>query len=274
MKKFFSNIKKGAKEHGPGISIIAGVVGLVASNVFTFIGTVKSVRKIDEIEQELGRETTKKEKIKYCWKHYVPSVTTIVTGVSAVIGGDQIKTKRFKKEVATNVAALAVEKANFEDYKDIVKDKLDEKQQKEVEKEFREKQYENMSPTIHNPNALTDDQYLCYDEKFNAWYAASQNEIDAAINKINKKASLMQCTTANDYFEALEDIQEANGTDGYRAGKPIPRAAVCRDVGWIAGQEITAYTEDVGIRPNDSKPAVFVYFDPSPTRDFREYIGS
>ena len=273
MKKFFSSMKEGAVKHGPGISIIAGVVGLVASNVFTFFGTIKSVRKIDEVEKELGRETTNKEKIKYCWKHYIPSVTTIVTGASAVIGGDQVKTKRFKREVATNVAALAAEKANFEDYKDVVKDKLNEKQQEEVNKEYREKQSDRLSPAVHNPNALTDDQFYCFDETVNAWYAATQNEIDAAVNKINRKASLMEKSVYDEYFQALEDIQEENGTDGYRQGKPIPRASVGKRIGWIAGQEITAYTEDVGIRPNDNKPAVYVYIDPSPRYDKDDYIG-
>lgn len=269
-KLSLGTIKEGAKKHGPGISIIAGVIGLVASNVFTFFGTVKSVRKIDEIENELGRETTKKEKIKYCWKHYIPSVTTIVTGASAVIGGDQVKTRRFKKDVAANVAALAVEKANFSDYKDIVKDKLDEKQQEEVQKEYREKQYDRIQPSIYNQNALTDDQFLCFDEWFNVWFAASKNELEAAANRINKKTSIMQTATPDDFYEALENIQEENGTDGYRNGDPIVRPGICRELGWSAGQELTIYTDDTGIRPNDNKPAIFVDYAPSPTRNYRE----
>lgn len=277
MKKFLSNFKQGAVKHGPGISIVAGVIGLVASNVFTFFGTIKSVRKIDEIEKELGRKTTNKEKVKYCWKHYIPSITTITTSVGAVIGGDKVKTKRFKQDLAANAIALATEKANFEseregfqNYKDAVEDKLSKKQKEEVEQEYRNKQYENMKPTMYNQSALKEDQFLCFDSWFNVWFAASKNELEAAANKINKMTSVMQTATPDDFYEALENIQDENGTDGYRNGEAIVRPGICRSLGWAAGQELTIYTDDTGIRPNDNKPAIFVDYAPSPTRDYME----
>ncbi len=261
MKKVtFSNIKEGVKKHGPGISIVAGVVGLVASNVFTFFGTVKSVRKIDEIENELGRETTNKEKIKYCWKHYIPSVTTIVTGASAVIGGDQLKTKRFKKEVAANVAALAVEKANFEDYKDVVKDKLDKKQQEEVQNEYEKKQIERMDevqPMKYNPDVPMGDDVYCYDPLFNVKFIASQNKIENAANIINRDTTTGSYASLQQFYHNL-DIPREDMPD------------IADEIGWRVGEMLTVYCHEAKIK--DGIPRMVIRYNIEPRRGYQDLL--
>lgn len=261
MKKFnISNFKNGVKKHAPSISIVAGVVTLVGSNVFTFLATVKSVRKIDTVEEELGRETTKKEKIKYCWKHYIPSVTTIVTGTSAVIGGDKVKSNRFKKEIASNVAALAVEKANFADYKDAVKEKLDEKTLEKVDKEYNKKQVERMDemqPMKFDPDIPMGDKVYCYDPLFNVKFIASQNDIQEAVNIINRDTSQYNYAPLQQFYHNL-DIDREDMPD------------IADDIGWKAGELLTVSTNEAKLK--DGIPRMVIRYNIEPKRGFKDIL--
>lgn len=262
-------IGKWFKKHAPEITLGAGVVGLLTSNVLTALATVRAVRNNDKIEAELGRKTTKKEKIKNSWKYYAAPTAVAATSAGAVLYADKMNLK--KNAVA--MSGWVAEKAAFNDYREIVREKLTDKKSKEIEDEYREKRSNNVQLMPYNPEALKDDQFPCFDEYYNIWFAASKNEIDQAVNRVNRRTSLLETAIGDNFYDELEKIQDSNGTNGYRNGQPIVRSILSGRLGWPVGTELSVDTEDTGIRPTDGKPAIFITYSPAPVYDYRGYKG-
>lgn len=256
----FKTIKKGAKEKGPVVGIIGGVVTLIASNIFTFFGTQKYVRKIDEVEEQLGRETTPKEKIKYTWKYFVPTGVSIIGGTGAVATGSVFKTKHFKAKLAAGALQLAAKERELDDLQEIVENELDEKTRKKVEQKIEEKQIERMDeaqPMKYNPEVPMGDKVYCYDPLFNVKFIASQNDIENAANIINRDLTTGSYAPLQQFYHNL-DIPRDEMPD------------IADEIGWKMGEMLTVYCNDAKIK--DGIPRMVIRYNIEPRRGYQDIL--
>lgn len=225
--------KQWCSKHKTKLATGGGIAALIASNVLTGIATWRSIRKNDAIEAEIGRKTTKKEKVKVCWKYWVAPITTAGVGISSIIWSD----KKQLKITSAALTACSIEKKNFDEYKQIVANKLDEKTQKEVEKEYAQKKVEEieLQPRKYECGVPEGDQVYCYDPMFNVKFIASPNEIQAGVNEFNSGQS--------QYISkgTVDDLYDFWGVP--TAGRP----SIVREMGWSEGTlvEVTTYEADV-----------------------------
>lgn len=241
------------KKHAPELTLGAGVVGLLSSNVLTALATVKAVRKNDEVEVELGRKTTKKEKVKYLWKYYAAPASTAAVGTGAVLYADRMNLKKN----AAAMSAYAFEKVAFSDYREKVKEKLDEKTLKKIDTEYQNEQIQKMDeiqPMKYDPDIPMGDKMYCYDTLFGVKFIASISDIERAANAVNKDTCLMMNTELDTFYDALN----------------IPykdRPEVSKMLGWAVGTELEVYHNKAVMK--DGIPRLVIEYNIPPTYDYR-----
>ena len=198
VSKWFSN-------HKTQVATGGGIVLLLATNALTAIATLRSIRKNDAVEEELGRKTTKKEKLKITWKYWVAPLATAGAGTASIIWSD-------KKQVKLTSAALtacSIEKQNLEEYKEIVAKKLDEKTQNEIQKEYEEKQISDIDARLseYDISIPTGNQRYVYDLAFATRFIASIDDIYAGLNRFNSKQNQF---CGNGFVDDLYDEWEVS----------------------------------------------------------------
>ncbi len=216
-------LKKGIKDHAPEITIGLGVGGFLATNVLVGVATYKAVRKNDAEEAELGRKTTKKEKLKNSWKYYVAPASTAVLSTGAIFYGDKMN---LKKNVAATTAYVA-EKAAFGEYREVVKESLTDKQYEKVEGEYEKREKEVIEPMIYDVNVPVGEQVYCYDS-MGFRFIASPAEIQEAVNLTNGEINRSPFGGASfrEYLGYLPKLLT----------KPLPKWV--NDVGWNIDRQV------------------------------------
>lgn len=175
--------------HSTTILTSVGVAGVVGTAVSASVASVKSYKTIQEAEQPNEKgvclKLAPKEKIKLCWKYYIPTVATGATTISAVIGSNIISGK---KEAAM-ASALAFAEKSFEEYKDVVAEKLGNDEAKELQdKVIFDKISETNSEDIHTDWVFeTHGKTLCYDYYCGRYFysdPAFLRSCEAEINRL------------------------------------------------------------------------------------------
>lgn len=246
IRAMIDSSKDWVSKHSSGILTGLGISGMFSAIVMTVPATVKAVRLIDEAEAE-----TPKEKVKVAWKCYIPvAVTSVVSGTCLVCAA----TVSSRRNAALATAYSLTETA-FRDYKEKVVETLGEEADKKAmeavaEKQVREKPVDNKEIIITGNGEV-----LCYDSISGRYFESSINEIDKAVNYLNRQM-------LTDMYVSLNDFYYEIGLDGTSVGDKI---------GWniIHGQIDVHYSSHV---TDDGRPCVVINHEYAPEYDFQHSL--
>lgn len=102
-------------KHKTEIKLACGLTGSVAAVVLSAKATEKSVKQIAEKETELGRELTKKEKIKLTWKNYIWTVGVEAVSIASTVSSMSDEAKKYNTLLsAYNLAERALDEKKKE----------------------------------------------------------------------------------------------------------------------------------------------------------------
>ena len=140
--RFFDVIGKFGKEHLPEILTIVGLLGATGAIISVADAVKKSEQEIAEIEQEATMASDSedpiamptKEKIKLCWKYFIPGAVLYVSSVGLIIAGQKVSLAR----LAAITGLLKLRSKDLEDLKNKIVEKDGEKKYKEYEKSVEE----------------------------------------------------------------------------------------------------------------------------------------
>lgn len=125
--KVFDILGKFGKEHLPEILTIAGLIGVTGS-IISIAGAVKrSEEEIQEAEIEANDgvpedeyvEMPTKEKIKLCWKYYIPGGLMYIGSVALILAGQKVSLAR----LAAVTGLLKLRSKDLEDLKNKIVEK-------------------------------------------------------------------------------------------------------------------------------------------------------
>ena len=116
------------------------VTGTIATGVFSARSGLRSARKIDQKEAELGRKLTSGEKFRLCGKDFIVPAICCVTASAGAIGSDILNTQTIAR---TNAALIMSEKA-YEKLSEKTKEVLGEKKARQVQDEITKEKVEEM----------------------------------------------------------------------------------------------------------------------------------
>lgn len=179
MKLNFDSIKAHAAEISIGAGIATGVYAIVSG----ITATPKALKLMEAKKKELGVEQlTKKDVIKTTWKCYIPTAVSTVASGAFIIGG----TVSLGRKAGAMAAAYSFVDSAFRDYKDAVKETVDEAKAKEIQTAADQKRVERMPESTPQIIVMTDDKQLFVDP-FDNEFVSTVADIKVACSIINRR---------------------------------------------------------------------------------------
>lgn len=239
-------------KHGPEILTGIGIAGMVTSTIFAVRATPKAIQLLDEETDNKGDELTVPEKIKTCWKCYIPTAVTSVASIACLIGASSVNSKRN----AALAAAYNISTAALTEYKDKVIETVGEKKERAIRDEIAKDKIEK-NP-VHTKEIIMTGKgkTLCYDGIFGRYFESDMDTIRRALNTINREI------IHGDMYASLNDFYDAIGIGPIRIGN---------ELGWnIDDGEI-----DVDFSAqltDDGRPCIVLMYNVAPRYNYSRYM--
>ena len=243
-------------KHGPEILTGIGIAGMITSTVLAVRATPKAIRLLEEEADSRGDvltcQLTVPEKIKTCWKCYIPAAVTGITSIACLVGASSVNSKRN----AALAAAYNISTAALTEYKDKVIETVGEKKERAIRDEIAKDKIEKAP--VHTKEIIMTGKgkTLCYDGIFGRYFESDIDTIRRALNTINREI------IHGDMYVSLNDFYDEIGLG------PIP---IGNDLGWnIDDGEI-----DIDFSAQlteDDRPCIVLEYSVAPRYNFSKYI--
>ena len=239
-------------KHGPEILTGIGIAGMVTSTVLAVRATPKAIRLLEEEANSKDDVLTVPEKVKTCWKCYIPAAVTSAASIACLIGASSVNSKRN----AALAAAYNISTAALTEYKDKVIDTVGEKKERAIRDEIAKDKIEKTP--VHTKEIIVTGKgkTLCYDGIFGRYFESDMDTIRRALNVINREI------IHGDMYVSLNDFYDAIGIG------PIP---IGNELGWnIDDGEIEI---DFSAQlTEDDRPCIVLDYSVAPRYNFSKYI--
>lgn len=131
--KICNDVKVFTCKHSPEILTGLGVGGMITSVVLAVKATPKAEQLLKEEMIRLNVDDFRfVDKVKICWKPYIPTILTVLASGACMISATSIGCKRN----ASLSAAFTLTKTAFDTYKDKVIETIGENKEKKIREEI------------------------------------------------------------------------------------------------------------------------------------------
>lgn len=197
------------KDHGSEILITIGVTGTITAIGMAIKATPKAITKVKEAQKEKDEPLTNVDKVKACWKCYIPMATVEVSSILCFIGASAVSKKRY----AALAAAYAISETALNDYNEKMIEVVGEDEAKAVkEKIIQKKLAETPIPQEMQYNDIPPGKVRCFDAFCGRYFYASRSEIDWAFNEMVKAINMNNTASLNDfYYKIAPDLENSIG---------------------------------------------------------------
>jgi len=236
-------------DNSPGILTGLGVAGAVTTAVLTGKAAYSSALIIaaeyHEDGKDLGPGPTVKEKVQLVWKEFIPPAAVGVVTIAAIIGANQIGSRR----AAAFAAAYKLSEQLSEDYKKKVLETFGLKNEEKVRTELAAERINKISD--RGLIVLAGSEVLLYDELSGRVFKGKVEDINKAVNEINHQV-------LNFHFASLSEFYEKIG---------LTATSFSDSIGWnldelLEVQFTAVMTED------QQQPAIMIGYNHEPIKGF------
>lgn len=248
--KFAKGLRTSVIKHSPELLIGIGVSGMVTTTVLAVRATPKALALIEQrAEEEECRieDLSNLEKMKSCWKCYIPAVVTGVTSVACIIGANSVNARRN----AALAAAYTLSDSALREYQDAVVETIGEEKEKVVREKVAEKHLKK-NPDINTEAIITNrGETLCFDSLSGRYFYSDPESIREAVNNLNE-------TMLNDIYVSLNEFYDNLGLEHTTLGD---------NLGWSIddGQVRISFSSQLSSR---NKPCLVLDYQAAPRYDY------
>ena len=185
----FTRILRQSKDliilHAPEILTATSIVGTVAGTIFAAKATPKALILLNEAEAAKGAELTFPEKVKACWKVYIPAAGTVLMSAGCAIGATRTSLGR-------NAALLSLYSASetaLKEYQDKVVEKIGEKKAQAITDAVNSDKVQQVMATNPSDKSIIRTGFgeeLCLDLYSGRLFYSDIESLRRAENDINK----------------------------------------------------------------------------------------
>lgn len=246
LNKRLLKLSRALGKNGPKISITAGVVGFTSAVGMAIAATPKASMEIEEEKYNTNKEKlTPAETIKVAWKHYIPTAITMVISTACIIGGSKLDSK----QSAALATAYTVATQTLNDYKEKLPEIVGEEKADDVEKAVTQAQISRAPAISDDRTPASPDELPIYDQWSGRVFWVTLNELDRAINAINKNMLTEGTTNLSDLY--------------YELGKNETKTS--DDLGWNMYKDglVELIKNDSGVM-DDGRPCLLLSFSRPP----------
>jgi hypothetical protein len=179
-------VGKFTSDNSPAILTAIGGLGVVGTAYAASKATIKAhaAVKADDAEREALKEEprTKKETVKLVWILYLPTVTSGVLTITAIVMANRISTGR----AAALAAAYALNQQGWEEFEKKAKEVIGEKEVEKVKAQVAQDRVNQSTGQINDVIFIDDSEQLFLEGFSRRPFKSTRNELDALQNKLNK----------------------------------------------------------------------------------------
>ncbi len=264
--KIFNTVKRAVGKKSPEILIAFGIAGIITTTVLAVKATPKAMEKIEEAEknkkEEFNRDhgyseldtmfkLTKPEVIKATWKCYIPAAISGVASIACIVGANTVHSKR---NAAIATAYKLSEKALTE-YKEAAIEEVGEEKAKAIKNRVAQKQLDN-NPVNDSQVIITGNgKQLCYDGVSGRYFESSIQEIETAVNKINRSLNYDMYVSLSEFYDEL-DLEHTDISD---------------ELGWNLDDGLVEISYGTMIA-KDNRPCITLEYHVAPKYDFSKLM--
>lgn len=211
---FIKTARSTVSKHSPEILTGFGIAGMITTTVLAVQATPKALRLLEE-EQKKKEEPLKiQDKVKTCWKCYIPAFVTGTVSTVCLIGASSVSMKRN----AALATAYKLSETALTEYREQVVETIGEKKERTIREEIDKKRIEKnpieKSSLIVTGNGKT----ICYDHLSGRYFESSVERIKKAEINLNKNMlnSFVGYASLNEFYDELD----------------LPHITIGDDLGW------------------------------------------
>lgn len=234
-------------DNSPGILTGLGVAGAVSTAVLTGRATWNSALLVNKVNGEKNVDDLympTKEKVELVWKEFIPPAIVGIVTVAAIIGANQIGTRR----AAAITAAFKLSEQVNADYKKKVLETLGLQKEEKLRSELAaQKMAENPPPG--NMLIISGSNVLFFDELTGRYFENTMEKVQQAVNEINYQVNQYNHASLSDFYWKI-GLQATSFSD---------------NVGWCLDELL-----DVQYSPvmYEGKPAIMIGYNSEPIKGF------
>ena len=173
------------KKNGGTILAIGASVGVVLTAIETGKATIKAEKLLELNAAE--PDYTTKEKVKDCWKFYLPATALGVGTIACILGSNALN----KKQIASLTAAYMALGKTYQEYRKQVQKQLGSEQEADI---FKKAQSEKPDES---------QKLLCYEPISKRYFHATEAELLTAFYEVNHDFALNGYIALNDFYGYL-----------------------------------------------------------------------
>lgn len=246
LEDILKGIKSFVSTNSPVILTGLGVAGTVS----TAILAAKAGYKHGVADAVGGVSDDPKQRLKECYKHYIPATSLGVVTITSIILANSVSTKR----TAAMASIYSVTDSAFREYKSKVVETLGEKKEAEVRDKIAQDRVDKNPPPA-SMMLMGDNKVPCYDSLTGRYFESDIETIRKAQNNINA-----QCI--NSVYASQNDFYREVGLN------PTPYG---EEVGWTTDHKMDiTFSSTIA---DNGKPCLVLDYDLQPTRDYYKGFG-
>lgn len=197
MKEILKNVGEVMSENGPTILTGCAVVGVFATAVMACKATPKAMQLLEE-ERAYGPLTTK-DKIRVCWKVYLPAASVGVATAACIVAVNQVHYRR----AAVITGLYSITEAALKEYQDKVVETIGTNKERKMRDEI-DRDRVRANPISTNEVIATGlGDVLCYDALSGRYFTSEIEKIKHSLNKLNRELLLSNFVSLNDVYHEL-----------------------------------------------------------------------
>lgn len=254
------HVEKFVQDNSPLILTVVGATGIATTAYLTGRASFKAAHILEQerkflekamLPSDVDQVMTLKYKFNKTWMCYIPAFALGVATVGAVVGANQIGTRR----VIAMTTALKMSEEAFDRYKEKVIEKVGEKKANVIRDEVVQDEMDR-NPIGRNEIIITGNGDVnVYETYTGRYFKSSVDAIKSAQNKINYRVN-------NDGYASLSDLYDELG---------LGHTDISDDMGWNSTKlleiEIIGHVDETGM------PCLGVIYQTTPVRDFWKFRG-
>ena len=231
MLPIIKNARNLVSRNASDLLLIGGVGCILTGGALAIRKTPEAVLILDRKKKESNLE-----KVKAVAPLFVPAVGFTIIGIVQIVCSRNIT----KNKIAAITTAYTVTETAYRTYRDKVKEYVEPEKYEDVEREYV-KETVKRNPNNKETIDISGNKVLIYDNSADRYFEGTLNEIERAVNTLNKKMRSEMIITLNDFY--------------YEIG--LARTKTGEYLGWhIDKDEIEIYTSS-GIA-DDGRPYIIL----------------
>lgn len=241
-------VQTAVTQHSPEILTGIGIAGMITTTILAVKATPKALKLLEGAQYEKKDHLTTQEKMKACWKCYIPAAVTGTVSVACLIGASSVNARRN----AALATAYKLSETALTEYKEKVVETIGEKKEQAVRDSIAKDKITN-DPVNQKEIIITGKgDTLCYDSVFGRYFKSDIEKLKKIENELNRRMR-------NEMYISLNEFYYEVGLDYVAAG---------HDLGWDIDRGYIELDFSSQLTP-DGVPCLVVSFGTPPKYDFR-----